>query len=265
MDELSELEGVCWLELGGLPQGLRAVVTTRLGGISRGDYAALNLGLHVGDDEAAVLENRRRIFTALGLDPQRASFMNQVHGNRVAHVGPSEQGRGVMTHDNAIIATDALITKEFESPLVVLSADCSPILVTAHDGSAIGVAHAGWRGAAAGMSSALVNAFGTLNYAASELIAVVGPTISQDAYEVGDEVVEGLRAVTPGPESAWLDRMVRAHVDVAEVNRAQLIGAGIKSSQVRITRDRSNDELFFSDRRARPCGRMALIAWRTEA
>jgi hypothetical protein len=265
MDELNELAGVCWLELAGLPLGIRALVTTRLGGVSQGDYGALNLGLHVGDDDAAVLENRRRIFGALDIDPHRTSFMNQVHGTRIATVEADDLGRGVVTQDNAWVATDALLTMQVDAPLVVLSADCAPIIVAPRDGSALAVAHAGWRGSAGAMSVRVTEAFGELGYTAADLCAVIGPTISRDAYEVGDDVVTALRAVSPGDEASWLEHGQRSRVDLAVANQQQLVGAGLIPEHVRITQERSNDELFFSDRRARPCGRMALIAWRVGA
>lgn len=263
MDELNELAGVCWLELGGLPDGIRAVCTTRLGGVSEGDYASLNMGLHVGDDAAAVLENRRRVFRALDLDPHRAVFMNQVHGNRVATVGSEELGRGLLDHDHALTATDGLVTTLSDAPLVVLSADCSPVLVASRDAGVLGVAHAGWRGTALSMAASLVDSCVRVGSQAHDLVGVIGPSISLEHYEVGDEVVEALRKATDGEELLWHQAGLRSHVDVAQANRSQLLSAGLPEASVRISSDRSSDELFFSDRRARPCGRMALIAWRT--
>ncbi len=265
MDELHEFAGVCWLELSGLPRGIRAVVTTRLGGTSTGDYASLNLGLHVGDDDDRVIENRRRIFSALDLDPHRAVFMNQVHGTRIATVTADHHGQGLLAQDHALVATDAMVTQELHTPLVALSADCSPLLIASRDGRSLGVAHAGWRGTQASMAPHLVAALRAWGHEPDELHAVVGPTISLDAYEVGSEVVEALASATPGDDSQWLHRGATFHVDVARANQAQFLAAGLHEENVRITQDRSDDELFFSDRRVRPCGRMALIAWRSEA
>ena len=157
------------------------------------------------------------------------------------------------------------MTQELHTPLVALSADCSPLLIASRDGRSLGVAHAGWRGTQASMAPHLVAALRAWGHEPDELHAVVGPTISLDAYEVGSEVVEALASATPGDDSQWLHRGATFHVDVARANQAQFLAAGLHEENVRITQDRSDDELFFSDRRVRPCGRMALIAWRSEA
>ena len=130
------------------PAGVRAAATTRAGGVSSGAYASLNLGDHVGDDPARVAENRRRLETALGL-PEMPRWLTQVHGSRVLRLPDEAPGEA----DGAVSDAPGVVC-------AVLTADCLPILLARRDGSAVGVAHAGWRGLAAGVVGNAVSALG---------------------------------------------------------------------------------------------------------
>ncbi|HEY6789537.1 MAG TPA: laccase domain-containing protein, partial [Trebonia sp.] len=123
---LGGLDVLAWPAFDGL--GLDAVVTTRNGGVSQGPYASLNLGFHVGDDDKAVLENRRRAAAALGADLGDMVFCNQSHGRAVAVVTATDRGRGTLSLADAIDSTDALVTTEPGVALVVMVADCVPIV-----------------------------------------------------------------------------------------------------------------------------------------
>ena len=155
------------------PANVRALVSTRMGGVSEGAYRSLNLGDHVGDAAAAVAENRRRFSAATGL-PQPPSWLNQIHGCDVVRAGANER-----------TAADACWTVQRSMPCAILTADCLPVLFAARDGSCVAAAHAGWRGLAAGVLEATV---ASLPAPADQLMAWLGPAIGPGAFQVGDEV-----------------------------------------------------------------------------
>ncbi len=159
------------------PRRVRAVATTRRGGVSRGVHASLNLGDHVGDDPAAVAENRRRLAHALGL-ATAPCWLRQVHGTAVADAG----GAGLLPQ------ADAMVASMPSAACVVLTADCLPVLFCDAAGSRVAAAHAGWRGLAAGVLEATVAALVASGVQAGDLLAWIGPAIGKAAYEVGDEV-----------------------------------------------------------------------------
>jgi YfiH family protein len=255
-------DGLSFLVLDELaPFGVDAVVTTRAGGCSTGPYAALNLGLHVGDDEESVIENRSRVAAALGEELDDFVFMDQSHGTRVAVVDRSARGRGARAVEHAMVATDALVTTSSELPLVVLVADCCPIVVVDVNQRILGVAHAGWRGSAGGVAGALLETMRQLGAEPASCHALIGPSIDQARYEVGHEVAAALRGSLSTTSPGFIDGAgPRSHVDLAALNVSQLVESGIPSTQVAITPWRTDDERFFSDRAMRPCGRFALIA-----
>ena len=242
------------------PLGVDAFVTTSAGGVSSGPYASLNLALHVGDVPNRVLANRTRLAAAARCALDDLVFMDQVHGARVACVSDEDRGRGAYEADHALSATDASVTTTRGLPLVVLVADCAPVVLVDHEHGVLGVAHAGWRGVAADVLGATVRAMEALGATAGSVRCVIGPTISQARYEVGDEVAGAIEARV-GELGAALDRGAgRAHLDVAAAARLGLCRAGIADDAIVVTEERSDDGAFFSDRVARPCGRFGLLA-----
>ncbi|MDY7079992.1 MAG: polyphenol oxidase family protein, partial [Chloroflexota bacterium] len=129
--------------------GLTHAVLTRIGGVSQGPYATLNLGHTAGDDLSAVEENHRRALGVLGLEPDQVVSPYQVHGARVGVVGPAHLGA-------VQPATDALVTAEPAVPLLMRFGDCAPVLFFDPVRRAVGIAHAGWRGVVAGSIPATV-------------------------------------------------------------------------------------------------------------
>ena len=147
---------LAWPSLDAL--GVDAFVTTRHGGVSAGPYATLNLGLHVGDTEADVLVNRRRVAAALGADLGDFVFCNQVHGRRVAVVSAADRGRGALRLGDAVAVTDALVTTDPGTVLAILVADCVPIILVDPQAGVLACVHAGWRGTVAGVTGAALHA-----------------------------------------------------------------------------------------------------------
>lgn len=241
-------------------EGVRAVVTTRHGGVSTGVYAGLNLGAHVGDDPRAVLANRRTVAELLGADA--ITIADQQHTATVAVVGDAEAGRGMAglaESQESFPATDALITDRPGVALGVLVADCAPVVLWDPVRRAAAVVHAGRQGVVRRVLAAALgrmsDAFGT---DPADVVAGIGPCIGVQSYEVGaadaaavDEVVPG--ATRPG-------RPGHAYVDLRAAVRRQLADLGVaRVESMDVDTRRSTDE-FFSDRAQRPCGRFMAIA-----
>ena len=132
------------------------MVTTRQGGVSSGSYASLNLGLHVGDADTDVLENRRRAAAAMGADPGDFVFCRQAHGREVQVITAGDRGRGAQADEDAIPGTDALVTSDPGVVLTVMVADCVPIVLYDPVAHVLACVHAGWRGTVARVSEAAV-------------------------------------------------------------------------------------------------------------
>ncbi len=228
------------------PPGVRALITTRSGGASRDAYASMNLGDHVGDDPLACAENRAQLRLLLPASPL---WLQQVHGISVVEAASSRPG----------IEADGAVARVPRSVIGVLSADCLPVLLCDRESAAVGVAHAGWRGLAAGVIEAAV---AKLDIAPERLIAYLGPGIGPAAYEVGEEVRETLvgndpaaqLAFTPGsPGKYFADLYLLARQRLAKTGIMSIHGGGFCTF--------AETSRFFSYRRDGPTGRMASLIW----
>lgn len=232
--------------------------TERVGGFGSPPFDSLNMALHVGDDPATVLQNRRRALGALGggfgLDDLVVG--QQVHGSRVERVGREHAGRGAHEATTAIAGADALITATPGLVLCVLVADCVPLLLYDARRGAIGAVHSGWRGTAAGIArrtvQAMAEAFGSRPL---DIIASIGPSIGPKDYAVGQEVIEAV-----GREYAGSTARGEPSVDLRAANRDQLIAAGVAPDRIEIAIEStaSCTDRYFSYRAAGgPTGRTA--------
>ena len=233
------------------PAGVRAAMTTRAGGVSTGAFASFNLATHVGDDPAAVAENRRRLREALAL-PAEPAWLEQVHGPRVA-ILPGFAGA----------PADAAVAFTPGSVCAVLVADCLPVFLASRDGDRVGIAHAGWRGLASGVVEATVAALGG---EPGRLVAWLGPAIGPRAFEVGAEVRDAFLAhdggcdgacggsFRPGREGRWL-------ADLPALARRRLAAAGVGAVTGGEYCTYSDPTRFYSYRRDGATGRMAALAW----
>jgi len=254
------IEALTWSALGG--HDVDALVTTRAGGVSAGPYSTLNLSLAVGDDPAAVLENRRRVAAALGTDLADFVFARQVHGAGVRVVTAADRGTGAFAVDETVPAVDVLVTAEPGVVLTILAADCAPIVLYDPVARVIACVHAGWRGAVARAAAAALAAMEELGSRPAGVIAGIGPAIAPDRYQVGPEVRDAAEralgslaanVIRPDGTGRWL-------FDVAGANRLVLREAGIPDAQIHQTPLPTGTGYFFSDRAARPCGRLAIVA-----
>lgn len=230
------------------PPGVRAFVSTRLGGASRGTFASLNLGDHVGDDAVAVAANRRLLRSFL---PGEPLWLRQVHGVAVADAALSHE---------APPEADAAVARDAGRVCVVLTADCLPVLFCDTAGRVVAVAHAGWRGLLGGVLERTVEA---MVVPPGEVLAWLGPAIGPAAFEVGGEVREAFvaedpRATTafhPGamPGKWWGDLPALARQRLERQGVVRIHGGGLCTF-----RDR---ERFFSFRRDGVTGRLGSFIW----
>lgn len=232
------------------PRNVRAIVTTRHGGVSVGPYASLNLAQHTGDNREHVAANRRHLCEAIGI--AAVCWLNQQHGVDV--VAASEATVA------AIPTADAVFCRGKGPACAILSADCLPVLFCSRDGAMVAAAHCGWRGLANGVLAAVVTALGVQP---RQLLAWLGPAIGPDRYEIGDDVRSALRSQTdagclddvcrPISQGKWL-------LNLYGVARAQLAALGIPDVHGGgfCTYD---EQRFYSYRRDGVTGRMASLVW----
>jgi YfiH family protein len=234
--------------LSGIP-GLAHGFTTREGGVSAGGYRSLNLGAGSGDDVALVRENRRRLCAVAGLDPQGVRLARQVHGALTAVLSDAQMGA-----DGPVAGVDALVTARAGLTLLVLSADCTVILLVAPNERAIAAVHAGWKGTVAGVAAAAVSTLAQQFGAdPATIIAAVGPAIGPCCYEVDQPVIAAVERAFPAAASDLLTpgRDGHAYLDLWAANRRQLVEAGVRESAIAVAGlcTRCHGDLFFSQRR----------------
>jgi YfiH family protein len=217
---------------------------TRRGGVSTGPFASLNCSLSGSDDRAAVLENRARAARAVGGAPDALLGLSQVHGAEVAVASkPWAAGAGPRA--------DAVVTAQHGLCLGIVTADCAPVLFCDAVAGIVGAAHAGWRGALAGVLEATVAAMQRMGAVADRIVAVIGPCIAQDSYEVGADLRDAVLACDAG-DAGWFAAGRREghwQFDLPGYCGARLRAAGVRRV-VSLGRDTLTEETaFFSHRR----------------
>lgn len=248
------------------PSGVVAFTTTRAGGCSRAQWSGLNLATHVDDNAEHVLENRRRLHQTQKL-PGTPCWLKQVHGVEVAC--PDD------LHEPGSITADAAITQSSSKVCVVLTADCLPVFFCDTAGATVAVAHAGWRGLAAGVLESTVAAFPV---PAHNVIAAFGPSIGVGAYEVGPEVVAalGLDIDSDGDSNAGQShdpdsaiecirpspRAGHAYINLAAIASTRLAALGVTVAQQASLCTSSDSTRWYSHRRDGNTGRMASMIYR---
>ena len=235
-----------------LPRGVFAACTTRLGGVSTEPWDSFNLATHVGDDLTHVAANRARLRELLKLDAEPA-WLNQVHGVTVKNVDGAPFSPIPFT-------ADAAVASRAGAACVVMVADCLPVLFCSTDGQRIGAAHAGWRGLAAGVLERTVEAMGV---PANALRAWLGPAISQEHFEVGDEVREAFVKTDRAANSRFrMNARGRWQADLAGLARLRLASLGLLSVGGGNRCTFADREHFYSHRRDGKGGRLAALIWR---
>ncbi|MBY4675530.1 peptidoglycan editing factor PgeF [Marinobacterium arenosum] len=234
------------------PAHIKAVTSTRQGGVSLAPYDSLNLGDHVGDNPAHVADNRHRLVSTLGLT-QSPQWLEQVHGIDLVEARADGQLR----------SADACWSERAGQACVVMTADCLPVFFTDKQGSKVAVAHAGWRGLCDGVLENTLAVFAE----PAEVLVWLGPAIGPDAFEVGDEVRQkfcdrqasadaAFRPVVDesGQPDKWL-------ADLYLLARLRLQRAGVRSIHGGGFCTYHDSARFFSYRRDGQTGRMASLIW----
>lgn len=263
---LSGVSGQPW-------DGVEYFCTWRLGGLSQAPWDSLNLGLHVDDDPAAVAANRARVQALL---PTAPVWLDQVHGTAVwdagrgiaanlavAAMSPVALASPAVSSGSGVPCADAAITSVRQQPLAIMTADCLPVVLADLDGEILGVAHAGWRGLAAGVLENTLSALRCQAPGSRGWRAWLGPAIGPAVFEVGAEVRQvfvGQRAdladcfVPSGEDGHWL-------ADLPELARRRLIAAGVERVELSGECTYRQADRYFSYRRQRRTGRQATLAW----
>jgi len=243
------------------PENVRALSTTRAGGHSTGAWRGLNLGLHCGDEPAAVLKNRKVLRACLPAEPH---WLRQEHGVAVfSYPEPVKKQQVNESRDQPALpilgpAADAQVAFQPAQICAVLTADCLPVLFCNRSGTKVAAAHAGWRGLAAGVLEMTVQALGE---PPDQLLAWLGPAIGARAYEVGDDVRTAF--VRRDSEAEVCFRRTGEHwmFDLYAMARRRLAQAGLAEVSGGTYCTYSEPERFFSYRRDGQTGRMASLVW----
>lgn len=260
LDELAELP---WLG---------HAVSTRRGGVSKPPYDSLNLGLFTDDETDRVRQNYKRFAEAAGFDLERLICCRQIHGDRI-HVitegekdlleeksREKEKGLPLLLDDG-----DGLITNLPNRPIGIFTADCYSVFLVDKERRAIGACHAGWKGTILKVTLQLLRRMTHhFNTDPKDVTALIGPGIGKEAYEVGDNVIISIRAVTPyWTELVEFQKNRRWQLDLREAQRRQLLNGGIPAEQIHAVErcTHSEKDLFFSHRRDGVTGRMLSVFW----
>lgn len=235
------------------PRRVRALCTTRKGGVSRAPWNSFNLGDHVGDNPDHVQKNRQILAHFAGLDVERIGWMNQVHGTDVVELTENSVG--------ARPDADASFTRTPGLACAILTADCLPVVLADRKGTVVGAAHAGWRSLCGGVLENLVAAMGA---EPAELVAWLGPAIGPKRFEVGPEVRAAFINEDSAATSAFTEAGARpGHytADIYHLARQRLNRAGVSAIAGGSLCTVNDQEWFFSYRRDGQTGRMATLIW----
>jgi YfiH family protein len=232
---------------------IRHFISTRKGGVSKPPFDSLNLGLSVGDDPDNVLKNRKRLAAKIGIPLRHFTIGEQIHSGNVTIISEESRGKGSTNNKEAINVADAMVTNVADICLVILVADCVPMLFFDPVQKAIGVAHAGWKGTlqliAQKTVMAMEKAFGSL---AEDIVVGVGPSIGPCCYRVGPEVISQVDNTFHTTKELIVNKFDdgTGYLDLWLANLKQLLHAGIERKNIELARicTRENPDLFFSYR-----------------
>lgn len=229
------------------PPTVKAIITTRNGGVSDAPYAEMNLGDHVGDAPDAVTQNRAILRLML---PNEPAWLKQVHGVHVANADKLADG---------VIEADACVTHSANNVCAVMTADCLPVLLCNEVGTVVGAAHAGWRGLVSGVIERTVKA---MNVPPVSLMAYLGPAIGPGAFEVGEDVRHAFMKHDPAAQGAFAPHGAEKWLaDIYLLARQRLAALGITRIHGGDFCTYTDADHFFSYRRDGVTGRMASLIW----
>ncbi|GAA0364751.1 peptidoglycan editing factor PgeF [Bacillus horti] len=243
--------------------------TTKLGGVSKGEYSSQNHGLHVGDENESVIQNRELLASRLSFSFEAWTSANQIHGTNIYEVKSTDRGKGRDHLDTEIDKVDGLYTKQRDILLASFYADCVPLFFLDPVKQLVGIAHAGWKGTAKQIGAELIEAWVSEQGSKREDIQVaVGPAIGQCCYEVSEDVVTHFQDFSSTHAIQESDSFGKYRIDLKQINVQFLLQAGILPKHIEVSSwcTSCNQNLFFSHRRDQGrTGRMvAFIAKKGE-
>lgn len=236
------------------PAGVRALCTTRKGGVSQPPRDVLNLGSRVGDNPEHVLQNRHRLAEQTGVAAGHIGWLNQVHGTDVVELTPD--------NTQTVPDADASYTRHPGIACAILTADCLPVILADRAGTVVGAAHAGWRSLCGGVLENLITA---MEVEPTKLVAWLGPAIGPKSFEVGPEVREAFAVNNPESGEAFTSegaRQGRYLADIYHLARIRLGAVGVNDVYGGSFCTVSDPKNFYSYRRDGQTGRMATLVWR---
>ena len=236
------------------PNNVKLLSTPRLleRGSSKGNFENFNLALHVDDNQGAVLANRELLLSHYNL-PSKPVWINQTHSNLSVNTDLL----------SSIVDADASYSKKLGTVCGVLTADCLPIFVSNKEGTAVGVAHAGWRGLVDGIIESLIESF---DCNGKDLLVHLGPAISQLSFEVGDEVKSQYLSKNKNFENCFTNLNNKYYLDLYDAARVVLKSFGVSSISGGDRCTYKESDKYFSHRRDGKCsGRMAHLIWMERA
>lgn len=238
----------------GCPPNVKAIITNRVAGVSQAPYAHFNLATHVGDQVELVHTNRAWLKKKLGLETEPC-WLSQVHGTQAVYVSPKRE--------TSVLEADASYTDYRRQACVVMTADCLPILVANKQGTWVAAIHAGWRGLLAGViESTLQHYVGDKH----DLLIYFGPGISQDYFEVGEDVYKAFVRKNKESQNAFRRSTTHSHkfyADLFLLAKQRCVACGIPQSHLTGGHDctYAKEDLFYSYRREGQTGRFASLIW----
>lgn len=229
-------------------------ITTRHGGVSQGNYASMNPGEYSGDDPDFVRMNRLLLSDAIGISPERIFAPYQIHEAEVGCIDDGFLSLTAIQQKEEINGKDALVTDMPGICIAVSTADCVPVLVYAPDKKVVAAIHAGWRGTVKQIVAKTIG-YMVVHYGCDPfyMLAGIAPSICKDSFEVGDEVTEAFRE-TGVDINCIMERNIqtgKAHIDLWEANRIQLLQSGLQPEHIEISEicTYQHYDDFFSARR----------------
>lgn len=250
---MTELQGITpdWPT----PTNVRAFIITRAGGVSLSPYASNNLGLHVGDNAEHVAANRAQLSVALGLQ-NTPQWLEQIHGVKVVHA----------KIDGVVRTADGSYSNQPAHPCLVMTADCLPILLCDKQGTQVAALHCGWRSLAKGICARGLQKFSAKP---DDILAYLGPAISQAHFEVGVDVLEAFFKAARNQQHAdqiaaafiSAPRPLHFYADIYALARAELTALGVTAIYGGDYCTYADDTRFYSYRRDKTTGRMASLIW----
>lgn len=231
-------------------------VTTRKDGFSLAPYNSFNLAFHVEDNKEDVLKNRVKLAKSLQISPKNFTTLQQVHGTRVSNLNSHDMGRGAFDLESAINNSDAMVTNQNETCLLILVADCVPLLLYDRKKKVIAAIHAGWKGTVGLITWKTVHKMLSVwDCKPQDIICAIGPSIGPCCYQVGQEVIDLVKKKFQAHKQliGYISESGKGYLNLWEANRKQLLDCRIPEENIEISGlcTHCHSNIFFSSRKCK--------------